>query len=245
MRYARLGQAAAAAVLFGSVSSVLAADATWSFSSGNYAAEAKFAASGADLVVTLTNTSTADVLVPVDVLTGVFFDVAGSALSLGRTSATLNAGSIVLFGTTDPGDVVGGEWAYLGGLSGAPHGADYGISSTGLGLFGPGDRFPGTNLAGPPSGSPGGLEYGITSAGDNGATGNTPVTGDNALIKNSVVFVLSGLPQGFDPAASIGNVSFQYGTDLKEPNYPGVPTPGVGLSACLMSGLALGRRRRR
>lgn len=243
MRTALVGVAAVAAAI-GSVSSASAAAVTWNFSSGNYAAEAVFSTSGTNLVVTLTNTSAADVLVPIDVLTGVFFDITGSPLSLGRTSAALNAGSSVLFGTTDPSNVVGGEWAYLGGLSGAPHGADYGISSTGLGLFGPGDRFPGTNLQGPPGGSVGGLEYGITSAGDNGATGNTPVTGTNALIKNSVVFTLSGLPANFDPAASIGNVSFQYGTNLEEPNYPGVPAPGVGISAGLMGALALGRRRR-
>src|SRR5262249_38071850 len=145
-----------------------------------------------------TNTSDGDVLMPVDVLTAVFFDVSGPALSLTPTSAVLNGGSTVFFGTTDPGNVVGGEWAYKGGLVGEPAGDHYGISSTGINLFGPGDRFPGNNLQGPDS--PDGLQYGITSAGDNPATGNSPVTGDNALIQNSVVFHLSGLPAGFDPS---------------------------------------------
>lgn len=117
----------------------------------------------------------------------------------------------MLFGTTDPGNVVGGKWAYKSSLSGAP--ASYGISSSGLGdLFGPKDTFPGTNLQGPES--PGGLEYGITSAADDPATGNTPVTGLFALIQNSVVFTLGGgLPENFD-ASRITNVSFAYGTDL-------------------------------
>ncbi len=241
MRSAFVGVAAVAALGLFSASSASAGMVTWSFSSGNAAAEATFDTSGTDLLVTLTNTSTADVLVPVDVLTGVFFDIAGSPLALMRTSATLNAGSIVLFGTTDPGGVVGGEWAYKGGLSG-PHSAAYGISSSGLGLFGSGDLFPGSDLQSPTS--PDGLQYGITSAGDNGATGNSPVIGDGALIKNSVVFVLSGLPQGFDPMASIGNVSFQYGTDLEEPNYVGFPAPGVGVSVGVMAAIAMGRRRR-
>lgn len=204
-------------------------------------AAALFSTSGTDLVVKLTNTSLVDVTEPVGVLTGVFFDIGGAPLSLGRASAIVPATSTVLFGGTGPGGEVGGEWAYLGGLAGAPRGADYGISSSGLGLFGPGDRFPGANLQGPAS--PDGLQYGITSAGDDPATGNTPVTGTNALIKNEVIFTLTGLPMGFNPLASIGNVSFQYGTDLSEPNDPGVPTPGA-LSALALAGLVATRRRR-
>ncbi len=184
-------------------------------------ASVSFVDSGSTLAVTLTNTSPADVMVPIDVLTGVFFDVVGSP-ALTRVSAILNAGSTVLFGTPDPGGVVGGEWAYKSGLSGAPGTATEGISSTGLGLFGPGNRFPGTNLQGPTS--PNGLEYGITSAGDDSTTGNTPVTGTQALIKNSVVFTLSGFVAG----STFSNVSFQYGTDLSEPNVPGNPDPPGG-----------------
>src|SRR5262249_23648073 len=145
-------------------------------------------------------------------------------------------------GGTDPGGVVGGEWAYKGALSGGPHSASYGVSSAGLGLFGPGDVFPGSNLSGPAS--PAGLEFGITSAGDNPATGNSHVIGgDGPLIKSSVVFTLGGLPAGFDPAARISNVSFQYGTDLSEPNLPGVPEPGAGALLAMAMGFAFRRRR--
>jgi hypothetical protein len=120
---------------------------------------------------------------------------------------------------TDPGNGVGGEWSYLNGLN--QYGANSGISSSGLGIFGPGNRFPGTNLDGPPSGSPGGVEYGITTFGDNAATGNGGLSG-RGLIKNSVVFTLSGLPTGFS-LNSIGNVTFQYGTNLNEPSFAGRP----------------------
>jgi hypothetical protein len=51
-----------------------------------------------------------------------------------------------------------------------------------------------------------------------------------ALIKNSVIFELGGLPAGF-ALSSIGSVSFQYGTSLDEPNIPGNPggdDPGGG-----------------
>ena len=138
------------------------------------------------------------------------------------TSAVLKVGSSVFY---DPdgqpaGGVVGGEWAYKSGIS--FQGATQGISSSGLGLFGPGDLFPGPNLAGPDS--PDGIQYGLLSAGDNPATGNGGITGSDGLIKNSVVFTLSGLPAGFDPFTGISNVVFQYGTSLTEPNFPGTCT---------------------
>lgn len=218
--------------------SASASPITFSASAGTRAASVTFAAGGSDLIVTLENTSVSDVLVPVDVLTAVFFDIHGSPLSLARGSAVVPAGSSVLFGGTDPGGVVGGEWAYRSGLAG-PYGAAYGISSSGLDFFGPGDLFPGSNLQGPAS--PGGLQYGITSWGDDPATGNTPVTGTNALIKNSVVFTLSGLPAGFDPAASISAVTFQYGTSLSEPQ---IHAPEPATLALLVVAGALGFRRR-
>jgi hypothetical protein len=122
----------------------------------------------------------------------------------------------------------------------------------GLGLFGPGNLFPGSDLQ-PPT-SPDGLQYGLTSAGDDTTTGNAPVTGDNALIKNSVVFTLSGLPSTF-LLSGISNVGFQYGTSLTDTSFPGVtpgPTPGGGtvpvpstlaLFGVGMAGLAWVRRR--
>ena len=157
--------------------------------------------------VILTNTGSGDVLVPTGVLTAVFFDVNGVG-SLTPLSALMTGGSTVNFGTS--GDV-GGEWAYKSGLSGAPGGATEGISSTGLGLFGPSSRFPGANLQGPDS--PDGLQYGLASAGDVTTTGNTPVTTGNTLIKNQVTFLLSGLPSSTFPL-DISNVVFQYGTNL-------------------------------
>lgn len=216
------------------------AGVVWSGSSGSRAASVDFSVSGSSLLVTLTNTGAGDALVPTDILTGVYFDITGSALSLSRTSAVLAAGSVMISGTTDAGGVVGGEWAYKGGLSGAPYSAKYGISASGLGLFGGGDRFPGTNLAGPTA--PAGLDYGITSAGDNGATGNGGLLG-TPLIKNSVVFTLGGIGQNFN-LADIGNVSFQYGTDLSEPNVQASPTPGA-LALLGMAGLGARSRRRK
>src|SRR3989337_1555289 len=101
---------------------------------------------GHPLVVTLPNTSLADVLGPSDVLTGVFFSIPGAPV-LTPYYATLGLGSSVLFAPAGgEGPDVGGEWAYRGGLPGAPGDANQGLSSSGLGLFGPAERFPRSNL---------------------------------------------------------------------------------------------------
>lgn len=215
----------------------------FSASIGTRAASVTFDTQGTDLVVTLANTSLHDAMVPVDVLTGIFFDVSGSSLTLTRTSAVVPVTSAVFHGPVDlvtPGGGamgVGGEWAYKSAISG-PGGRDYGISSAGFGLFGPGDLFPGTDLQ-PPT-SPDGLQYGITSAGDDPFTGNAPMTGSNALIRNEIVFRLGGLPVGFDPSARIQNVLFQYGTGLSEPS---IPEPST-LALVGVASLAIVRRKR-
>ena len=234
-------------------STALATPITFTGSSGGLAASATFETSGTNLIVTLTNTSSADVLVPTDVLTAVFFNITGDP-SLTPVSALICGTCVVLFAPAGgSGPAVGGEWAYNPDLGspGGPGAGDHGVSSAGFGLFGPGDRFPGANLQGPAS--PGGLQYGITSAGDDPATGNTPVTGTNALIKNSVVFTLSGLPGGFDPSTGILDVFFQYGTSLEDPHFPGNPPPAplpvpepasLGLVGFGLVALRLLRRRR-
>lgn len=216
--------------------------ATGTGTDSDLSASVNFDLVGGALQVTLTNTSTYDVLAPADVLTAVFFDFT-PLVTLTTTSATVASGSTVYFGPTDPGGVVGGEFGYATGLSGAPASAGLGVSSSGLGLFGPSDLFPGTNLQGPES--PDGIQYGITSAGDNLATGNAAVTGANALIKNSVVFVLSGDFSGLTiEDLSFSNVSFQYGTGLDEPNIS-VPDGGSTISLLGLAMLGVGFARRK
>jgi hypothetical protein len=193
-------------------------------SSGGLSAEVEFTQTGVsgDIVVRLENISANDVLVPVNVLTGVFFSLPGNP-TLTRASAVIGPTSSVLFPVvgsgTDPGGVVGGEWAYQNGIA-PPGGGDEGIFTAGFG-FNANLTFPGTNLDGPEGVA--GLGYGITSAGDNPATGNMAVTGPNPLIQNEVIFNL-GVPAGYG-LSSVSNVFFQYGTALSpgEPGFPGTP----------------------
>ena len=215
-RRASLSLAAAACVVASLGWASCANAVSYSFDSQGHAASATFARSGNDLVLTLTNTSTQDVLQPTDLLTAVFFDVSGRP-ALTPASAFVAPGSFVLFDDPPAGGNVGGEWAFVGSLNGAPGGARYGISATGLDLFGPHDLFPGPNLNGQTN--IGGMDYGLVSAGDSSRTGNTPVTGQNPLIHNSVVFTLGGLPAGLDLNSVISNVWFQYGTSRSEPVY--------------------------
>jgi hypothetical protein len=192
---------------------------TFTGSSGARAASSKFDAVGTNLVVTLTNTSSADPEGPADILTAVFFSITGSNPTLTTSSAVLAAGSTVKAngGATDAGGVVGGEWAYKAGIS--AHGANRGISSSGLGLFAPSDRFSGTNLQGPDE--PNGVQYGITTSSDAAANDNGGISSEG-LIKNSVIFTLGGLSAGFDPSVAITSVVFQYGTALTEPTVAGI-----------------------
>ena len=230
---------------------------TFSFTSGARSASAVFDITSGNLKITVTNTSGADALVPIDVLTSLFFDLqAGADPILTRVSASLAGTSTVInpqggatftpvSGPIDTRGVgvngVGGEFAYKTTAGGLAYSLDSGVSSSGLGLFSPTDRFrEDSNLEGPDE--PNGLQYGITTAGDDPGTPNSGIMHSSGLIKNSVVFEFSGLPTGYDLASMGARVTFQYGTDLSEPHFD-APNPAAAL--LLSGGLAglLGLRR--
>lgn len=220
------------------------------------AAEAVFCITGNTLTVLLTNTSMDETLIPADLLTGVYWNIAGDP-ALTPISAVLGSGSTVLFpgvttipGTgTDVGGGVGGEFGYRGDLSGGIfNGATYGVSSTGLGEFGSPDLFGGTNLQGPAG--PDGPQYGIVSAGGIGVINNNgPLSGTTAHISNSVLFTFTFV--GSIDIDDIVVTGFQYGTSQDEPFIipppppPDVPEPAtIGLLLMGLVGVAARRSRK-
>jgi hypothetical protein len=173
--------------------------------------------------------STRDAQVNSQVLTAVFFSVAGDP-NLDPISATAPTGSVLIDGTglhpqTSPLNV-GGEWNYSTGLSGLPGGGTQGISSTGLDVFPGAPNFNGSDLNNNAGGN--------IDGGDFGLTGGTILTsnGYDTLLGNSTIFSLGSLPGGFDPSTGITNVYLQYGTTLE-----GTPVPEPSTMLLLGSGL--------
>ncbi|MGD0059818.1 MAG: XDD4 family exosortase-dependent surface protein [Verrucomicrobiia bacterium] len=176
-------------------------------------ASATFVVSNLQLFVTLSNTGTVVPKSPGDILTGVFFDIAGIQ-SLKPVSATVAPGSSVIGQRLPTGfdGNVGGEWAYKGDLVGAPAGDTYGISSTKLSFFKTIDLFPGGKIRGTSPLS--GAQFGITTLDD--LVPNKQSGINKGLVRSAVVFVfnISGLPSDFT-ANDIKDVTFQYGTSIK------------------------------
>lgn len=204
---------------------------TGSLVSSNLSASATFAdLGGGELQITLVNAYSHDTPDQSHVLTGIFFS---GADGLAPVSATAGTGSVEWVGGTssapESSSVLGTQWEYLSGLSGAPSGATAGISSTGLGLFGQGNfASPGANLDG--------SAYGLVSAGYAGSDGDG--LSNNQYIQNAMVFVLSGFSGSL---ANISDVSFQYGTDLlTEPNVTGNLEPIPEPASIVIFALAMG-----
>lgn len=212
-----------------------------------YAADVTFsqAAAGGNIDITLTNTSTLDLMLNEHLLNAVFFDINTSALT--PVSALIPVGSSVV----NPSSLVtnvGGEWRYDSGRDSSLIGATEGISSVGFGVFGSNANFNGPNLVGnnPIDGGDG---YGITSAGDKPWTNNGAGNLSTPMVMNSIVFTL-GVPVNSNYqllAGDISNVSVQYGTSLGEPRLPRDEVPIPGTVLLLGSGLAglgiIGRRK--
>jgi hypothetical protein len=187
-------------------------------------ASVTFTVTNLQLVITLSNTADFDPTDSADILTGVFFKLAGDPL-LTAASAVLGADTAIKGrpGVSGPGMNVGGEWAYRNNLTGpTTNEANEGISSTTLKVFNQHFRFPGSNLQGPSA--PGKVQFGVTTDFDN--LGNDKgALKHQQLIENTVVFTLTGLSTNFT-LANISNVSFQYGTSLTDGNIAGTVSGG-------------------
>jgi hypothetical protein len=214
-------------------------------------ASALFEVNGDILTITFSNTGdTSGSLTdkPSTTLSGLFFDLP-DGITLTPTSAT-SPNAIVQANLCDIGPCtgtnvdVGGEFAYATGTFGS-HLGDSGISGNGYIGTSTGN-FGGSDLDTPPS--PDGMNFGIvapTSTNQfmpNGGLESEP------LIDGTVVFTLT-INGGSLTLGDISNVSFQYGTSLDQPSYPGgnsglkIPEPATFL--LLAPAIVAGALRRR
>ncbi len=205
--------------------------------SGNaLSASATFNVVGNDLNITLQNLG-AGATQPGDVLTILYFNLNGTP-ALTPVSAALGSGSSLINPGLDSGSI-GGNWQYKN--TSGPGGATAGISTTGIGQFGPTGNF------GTPTAPVDGVGFGIVNG-----LGSHPNGGLNrTLVNSSLVFDLI-LPAGYD-LTSITDVGFQYGTSTDEPYVAGTTTsqtssvPDGGATALLLgsalAGMALLRRK--
>ncbi len=177
--------------------------------------------SNLELVVTLSNTGTYDPRSPGDILTGVFFDFVGDPHLTPVSANVPMPGDSVLDHTLPSGFTgnVGGEWAYTNGLAyTTSEGTDNeGVSSTKLKWFKKKDLFPGEKIKGTSPLS--GVNFGATTI-ESLASNAVGAIKSVGLIQNTVVFVFD-LPNNLNNLttdeilADISNVSFQYGTSIK------------------------------
>jgi hypothetical protein len=192
------------------------ASITFTGSDSTHSASATFDVSGTNLVVTLSNLYSNGnfQFVQTDVLTAVYFNVNGKP-TLATVSANVPASSTIWH---PDGTNVGQNWQYLQNNSGLGSTVtqDYGISSTGLGIFGPSGNFSsnGQHL----DGGGWGLMPQTTANFGHAQFDTTP------FVQSTAVFKLSGF--GSNLLSDIGNVEFQYGTSLTETSFSG--TSGVG-----------------
>ncbi len=214
-------------------------------------ASVTFAVSNLDLIITLANTGSYDPSVSADILTSIFFKIDGDP-ALTPVSAQLGPDASVIGHPLPLGfdGNVGGEWAYQNDLTKAPSGANEGISTVGFKWFKANDLFPGPNLQGPKA--PGGVKFGITTINDLYSNDKGGLK-SQGLIQAEVIFTLADLPEGFeytDIATEISDVTFQYGTNLKQPDILGdaiaqIPEPSTIslVAAGLLGALTLARRK--
>lgn len=201
------------------------------------------------LSITLENLG-GDVLAPSDLLTTVFFDLTPAGNqgqpTLNPVSAMVATGSALVFGNGATN--LSQHWHFRDDINHGTIGQQYGISSSGLDIFGQSDAFDGVGANG--HGSP---DYGITSKNDDLSTGNKQVTGGRPIIKHAMTFNFD--VEGLFDLEWIKNVQFLYGTSLDGDSFGGqqppldpplVPLPApVWMALAGLATVGLIRRRRK
>jgi hypothetical protein len=204
---------------------------------GSLAASAEFTLDGDDLKIHLVNTSLTPVGDNPNVLTGIYFDLAGNP--------ALTAGSVALDATsfytnTSNNSValpLGDHWAYGSGTGGdKPAGYGfYGVGACGFGIFGPHQTFTGNG------GSPSGVNYGLIS--EMSASASNGFKNQGPQIGSGIDIILNG---ALSELPDITNVRFQYGSSTTtETSFIAVRVPEPHTAVLLLSGaVGLAFRRR-
>lgn len=222
-------------------STASATSVTFEGTSGPRSAIAVFTESGNDLIVTLTSTAPIPAMNADELLTGIYFNINGSAESLTRVSASISASGVCPQNLTS---LVTGAWAYRSGVPNLPTGQSYAIGSSSLSHFLPTDQFP----RNPHSSTPGSNNDRLTDIQDDNNPTSPPTT-VLGLSNFSMIFTLTGLSGTFEPS-EIESVLFQYGILANSPSFEGfrasvAPLPSAAGAGFVTIGLALARRRRR
>lgn len=227
---------------------------TVDFNDGTRAAQATFeifdlGGGNSELRIKLQNLTTVGVEIPMQVLTGLWFNIADPT-NLSGGSVWLTAGSSILNADkadNDPdGDgveLIGGT-SYVSGEFGMETGADVSalfpqynvaIASVGLDdLLGTDDRFAGQNLDDPLA--PDGFNYGILGASGLASDANNPLFEEPMIVDGVWISVNYA---GALALSDITNIAFQYGTEAKP-----IPVPGAVVLAMVGLGLVGWVRRR-
>jgi hypothetical protein len=194
-----------------------------------YSGRVEFSQTGTTLRIDFSNTAVDPADFNRRVLNALFWDMAGNP-TLSGGDAFIPAGSSQINGG-DPPAQIDDHWAFKQALAANQYGnAKYGISSVGLGIFGPPNTFSGVG------GSPNGVDYGLVPTA--GTALGTP------LVKNAMAFTFN-LPVGYtlDPE-DISNVWFQYGSAQNE-FFFNVPEPGSMIALGLGAIALISRKKRK
>lgn len=203
--------------------SIYSAPIVFSGSSGTRAFSASFdVINSTQLQVVLTNLGTAPAgnIDGSNMIGGLYFDIAGNP-TLTRISAAVSSGSSVIQNGVS---TVGQYWGLYTGANVYQNNADYSLRGVGYGQTGgPNGNFCTTGCT-----QLNGADYMVAYSSYVAGTGNGNL-GTTPLIRNSITFVMDGLPSNFN-LNSISSVGVQYGTSLSEPFIPTggqVPEPGT------------------
>jgi hypothetical protein len=194
-----------------------------------YSGSVEFTQVGTALTIVLTNTAEDPADFQRRVLNAVFWDFEDDPILTGG-DAFITAGSTQINGGDPPANI-DDHWGFRQTLPANQYGnANYGISSVGIGLFGPSTTFSGTGPA------PNGTNYGLVPAAGT-SLNSVP------YVMDSMTFTFN-LPVGYTLTEdSISNVWFQYGS-IQSEFFFNVPEPG-SMTALGLGALALISRMRR